>query len=671
MDFYRLQKAWLKVRDELLAERTPDGHWVGELSSSALSTATAVSALSVVQSAECGAQSDGQIADLIERAVRWLVRHQNDDGGFGDTDKSYSNIATTYLVVAAIHLAGKAAEHRELLARADKYITSKRGIEGLKERYGIDKTFVVPIMTNLALAGLVKWEEISPLPFELAVVPQAWYRFVGMPVVSYAIPALVAIGQAHYHHKKPWNPITRLVRWLSITRSFKVLRRMQPESGGYLEATPLTSFVVMSLASMWSTRSASGNPLAERADHIGNSPSELTTLVIREGVKFLASSVRSDGSWPIDTNLATWVTTLSINSLAGGGEDVAALLGPQCLDWLLSCQHTKPHPFTGADPGGWGWSDLPGAVPDADDTAGALLAIHVFDRSSKSTTDSVVIGVAKARSAGKWLGALQNRDGGWPTFCRGWGRLPFDRSGTDLTAHVLRALEDWCYPESGAIKTGTYFLDHFGLNTIRLRAKALKYLRKSQHPDGSWSPLWFGNQDHPDEDNPVYGTAKVLLAYRDLDLLDTPEAERGLKWLRENQNADGGWGSGVWNKRGAPSDKMAIADCRLRIADSSTNPQSAIPNPQSAPPSPLTSSVEETAQAVEALLPVADREEYRQLVERGLAWLVTAVERGDHRNAAPIGFYFAKLWYYEKLYPLIFTASALGRACQQLRPANS
>src|SRR3712207_8767684 len=45
--------------------------------------------------------------------------------------------------------------------------------------YGIDKTFVVPIMTNLALAGLVDWKEIDPLPFELACVPQSWYRFVG------------------------------------------------------------------------------------------------------------------------------------------------------------------------------------------------------------------------------------------------------------------------------------------------------------------------------------------------------------------------------------------------------------------------------------------------------------------------------------------------------------
>ena len=33
------------------------------------------------------------------------------------------------------------------------------------------------------------------------------------------------------------------------------------------------------------------------------------------------------------------------------------------------------HPLTGAEPGGWGWTDLSGAVPDADDTAAALLAL--------------------------------------------------------------------------------------------------------------------------------------------------------------------------------------------------------------------------------------------------------------------------------------------------------
>src|SRR5204862_547201 len=84
--------------------------------------------------------------------------------------------------------------HAALIQRANVYIEKAGGLEGLKKRYGIDKTFVVPILTNYALAGLIDWKFVSPLPFELACVPQSWYRFVGMPVVSYAIPALVSIG---------------------------------------------------------------------------------------------------------------------------------------------------------------------------------------------------------------------------------------------------------------------------------------------------------------------------------------------------------------------------------------------------------------------------------------------------------------------------------------------
>src|SRR5262245_61822170 len=103
IDIQRLRAAHQKARDELLAERTPDGHWVGELSSSALSTATAISALSIVKSATSGRGEHGVssvlVDDLISRGVTWLAKQQNPDGGFGDTDLSHSNIATTYLVI--------------------------------------------------------------------------------------------------------------------------------------------------------------------------------------------------------------------------------------------------------------------------------------------------------------------------------------------------------------------------------------------------------------------------------------------------------------------------------------------------------------------------------------------------------------------------------------------
>ncbi|HJT76292.1 MAG TPA: squalene--hopene cyclase, partial [Gemmataceae bacterium] len=353
----RLGRAYQTALAALLAERTADGHWVGELSTSALSTATAVSALALVQKS---LPSPGPHDPLIAGGVAWLAAHQNADGGWGDTVKSVSNVSTTMLCRAAFHLTGTAERYAEALRRAEAHLGRRYGTrpeqqaEAVRARYGKDRTFAVPILTTCALAGLVSWDEVPPLPFELACLPQSMYRFLRLPVVSYALPALIAIGQAVYHHRPPRNPLTRSIRRLSIRKSLRVLEAIQPSSGGFLEATPLTSFVTLSLASIGEAR----HPVA------------------RNGVQFLVNSVRPDGSWPIDTNLATWVTTLAVNALAAAGElerlgDVSEL-----REWLLQQQYKERHPYTGADPGGWAWTDLAGGVPDADDTPGALLALQ-------------------------------------------------------------------------------------------------------------------------------------------------------------------------------------------------------------------------------------------------------------------------------------------------------
>jgi squalene-hopene/tetraprenyl-beta-curcumene cyclase len=45
-------------------------------------------------------------------------------------------------------------------------------------------------------------------------------------------------------------------------------------------------------------------------------------------------------------------------------------------------------------------------------------------------------------------------------------------------------------------------------------------------------------------------------------------------------------------------------------------------------------------------------------VRRGLAWLARATDDGRQFRPSPIGLYFARLWYSEELYPLVFTAAA-------------
>ncbi|MEX2273634.1 MAG: hypothetical protein WD690_19365 [Vicinamibacterales bacterium] len=89
------------ARQALLARRTPAGVWEGHLSSSALSTATAVIALRAAVRAG-GVADAGAAERMIEGGVAWLCRTQNDGGGWGDTPQSLSNISTTALCWGAL-----------------------------------------------------------------------------------------------------------------------------------------------------------------------------------------------------------------------------------------------------------------------------------------------------------------------------------------------------------------------------------------------------------------------------------------------------------------------------------------------------------------------------------------------------------------------------------------
>ncbi len=582
----RVERAAQRAAQALLAEMNAQGHWTGELSSSALSTATAVTALAVTDRVAH--------AGPIAGGLRWLVENQNVDGGWGDTVRSKSNISTTALCWAAFGAAEADDVNRAAITRAEHWLASAAGSQPLTphalataiaDRYGKDRTFSVPILMMCALSGRLGpdgWKFVMPLPFELAALPHQIFGALQLPVVSYALPALIAIGQVIHHFAPTRNPIARFFRALVSGRTLRVLARIQPSTGGFLEATPLTSFVTMSLSGMG------------RQDHV----------VVKKGVEFLLASIRSNGSWPIDTNLATWVTTLSIKALAHQPSTLTPEQRMTLREWLLGQQHREEHPYTHAAPGGWAWTDLPGGVPDADDSPGTLLALLALGPVTSETEFAGRLGV-------RWLLGLQNRDGGIPTFCRGWGALPFDRSSPDLTAHTLRALSAWLPQLSGGEKR----------RTLRGIARGLRFLRRVQRDDGSWLPLWFGNEHARDDENPTYGTAHVLLAFRELRQRGF-ESARDLEnaaaaWLVRAQREDGAWGG--------------------------------------APGTPAT--IEETALALEALAGT----EYVLPVKRATAWLIDQVEADTWREPSPIGFYFAKLWYFEKLYPLIFTVGALGK----------
>jgi squalene-hopene/tetraprenyl-beta-curcumene cyclase len=603
-----------------LAACNAEGYWEGELSSSALSTATAVSALAVAL--KNGAISGSRISNLqfqIEAGLKWLAAHANPDGGWGDTIKSPGNISTTTLCWAAFGAAGADEQFVSTVQNAERWLMERAGsispdqlATTIIARYGKDRTFSVPILTMCALAGRLghgrdAWRHVVPLPFELAALPHQFFATLRLPVVSYALPALIAIGRAHHVHAPSRNPVARLIRNATREKTLRVLTEIQPANGGFLEATPLTSFVTMSLA-------GSG-----QAQHI----------VAQRGLEFLSKSQRRDGSWPIDTNLATWCTTLAVEALRSSQ---LSTLNSQLSEWLLKQQYRVEHPYTHAVPGGWAWTDLPGGVPDADDTSGALLALAKLPSAERAGGNEQVR--VAAETGIRWLLDLQNRDGGIPTFCRGWGALPFDRSSADITAHAMRAWMEWKLDMPPPLQG----------RMDRALNKAWFFLTKNQRDDGSFVPLWFGNQFARDEENKTYGTARVMLAltaWNEARTVQPPLARLHLavlagaaKWLMSAQHSDGGWSGDI--SRGASVEETALAVQSLAAA----------------------------LQCEAVFARELQREKIRAAMERGALWLIERVESGAWREPSPIGFYFAKLWYFERLYPLIFTVGALNAVAQ-------
>ena len=616
----QLRQALASATRKLLDSRVREGYWEGELSNSALSTATAVLALALLLREGEGRVDRGLLATcrtLVAKGTGWLVRTRNPDGGFGDTVGSPSNLSTTVLVWAALTAAdGSCAQ---TLAATRAWLTARAGgldaealAAAITARYGEDRTFSAPILTACALAGAFAsdtgaWNRVPQLPFELGRLSRHWFKWLRLPVVSYALPALIAIGQVRHHFNPTRNPLLRLIRSLARRRSLEVLQAIQPESGGYLEAIPLTSFVIMSLA-------ASG-----QVEH----------PVVLRGVDFLAATARRDGAWPIDTNLATWVTTQSWAPLRPPRSEGAPGRGraPKAPRLAVGSAIPQPAPLHPCRPGRLG----------LDRSSGWCSGCRRYRRSPAGLSH---LGPgdaesSQAASAGvEWLLDLQNADGGIPTFCRGWGRLPFDRSSPDLAAHALLAWSSW----QQAVPAGMQ------PRLQPARRRAVNYLAASQREDGAWVPLWFGNQSAPGEENPTYGTARVVLALNRLSREGHNSVEgirrRGIDWLLAAQNPDGGWGgaggvdfhhrgNGAWRCRLWP-----MPSRRLGLPRAWREPPWRSPSPRVSP-----------------------------------GWS-RRPEEGGTSQPSPIGLYFSRLWYFEREYPVIFTVAALGRAASTAYRCN-
>ena len=201
-----------------------------------------------------------------------------------------------------------------------------------------------------------------------------------------------------------------------------------------------------------------------------------------------------------------------------------------------------------------------------------------------------------------------------------------------MTAHALQALDLWLKLVSGT-ETG------LKPRTQRSMRGEIRYLQNVQRPDGTWLPLWFGHQFNEDDKNPLYGTSRVVRALGTIGEESSDCCHKAVRWILDNQNDDGGWSA----RRGLES---SVEETGLALDSLAGLKMGA-------------GTVAGTAQGV--LGTTVPDPIFNHAIDRAAQWLALRVNKGTVDRPSPIGFYFARLWYFEDLYPIIIAAARLNR----------
>jgi squalene-hopene/tetraprenyl-beta-curcumene cyclase len=223
-----------------------------------------------------------------------------------------------------------------------------------------------------------------------------------------------------------------------------------------------------------------------------------------------------------------WDTALATLALQEVGDEAAEVAADRALDWCVSKQLKEAQPGDwrdvrpGVRGGGWAFQFANPHYPDLDDTSAVAWAM--------SQSGSRARYKESMASAAEWIVGMQSRNGGFGAFdadntARYLNQIPFADHGalldpptSDVSARCALALARYGRPEH-----------RFALT------RCLAFLRDEQEPAGSWFGRWGTNY--------VYGTWSVLTALEQAGgPADRAVIARGAAWLKNRQNADGGWG---------------------------------------------------------------------------------------------------------------------------------
>lgn len=529
-----LTRAIEKAQSWLLQRQSAEGFWVGELEADASVAAGYITVMFFMR---------GTVDRFRQRKVlNYVFGRQNGDGSWSAYHGGPGDVSVSVQVYLACKIAGVAADDPRM-QRARNFILSAGGIGK------------VNVITRvwLALFGQFDWRWTPAVPPELMLLPKRFILSL-YDFASWSRATIVALALL-------WatKPVCRLPRWARIDELYAEPpeKRHYPvgQSGGILSWRRL--FLVL-------------DALFKAYDHLPLQPGR--RCAIRRATRWVLEHQEKDGSWggillpwiyslmalktlgyPLDhpaiergmeglegfiiedentlrlqpATSPVWDTAWAVLALSESGLSADHPSLQRAARWLLSrqirvagdWQIKNPH----TEPGCWSFEFVNEQYPDMDDTAvvsRALRRVWLPVDEEKAKQDAIARAI-------KWVVDMQSRDGGWAAFDRDndkriLDRIPFsdfmsplDPTCADVTAHVIELVGE--------------------VGEERALQRALGYLANAQEADGAWYGRWGVNY--------VYGTSLALTALGSLGPGVAPNSQkRGIEWLLEHQNPDGGWG---------------------------------------------------------------------------------------------------------------------------------
>jgi squalene-hopene/tetraprenyl-beta-curcumene cyclase len=645
------QVALERACEHLLSLQNGAGWWQGELQ-----TNVTMDAEDMLLREFIGVR----LPDETERSAAWIRSQQREDGTWANFQGGPGELSTTIEAYWALRLAGDPAES-EHMRRAAAFVRAQGGIERAR------------VFTHvwLALFGLWSWEEVPALPPEIVLLG-GWAPLNVYDFACWARQTIVALSLVKAHrpvralgfdldelccgeHPRERRPASwhgRLLAGLD-----RVLRAYERHPIGPLRALALGRAERWIVCRQETDGSWGGiqPPWVYSLMALHLCGYSLEHAVMRSGLegldRFMVEDEDDSRAVGAPAGLSrrleacqspVWDTALAMIALSDAGvagDDPAMVAAAR---WLLGEEVSMIGDWAvarrGLAPGGWAFEFANVNYPDVDDTAEVVLALRrvagavsvargaACDGNNGSSATAGLrseIDAAIGR-AQHWVRGMQSSDGGWGAF------------DADNTCSLVRELPFLDFgevidePSADVTAHAVEMLAVLDLLDTPAARRGVRWLISQQEPDGSWFGRWGVNH--------VYGTGAAVPALIAAGVAPGEECiRRAIGWLARHQNEDGGWGE----------DPRSYDDPAWIGRGESTASQ--------------------TAWALLALHAAGARIDSQPALGRGVDWLV-ANQRSDGTWDEPqyTGTGFPSDYYINyHLYRLVFPIAALGRCLRE------